>query len=57
MDSKQRIVAPHDGFLERKWKILMVVTFSALALLGVIAASAAPPSQSSLDAEIAPSHN
>ena len=57
MDSKQCIVATYDGLLERKSKILMVVTFGALALLGVIAASAAPPSQSSLDAEIAPSHN
>jgi len=40
---KQCIVAACDGFLERKSKILMVATFGALALLGVIAASAAPP--------------
>jgi len=30
MDSKQCIVAAHDGFLERKSKILMVATFGAL---------------------------
>ena len=38
MDSKQRIVAARDGFLERKSKIIMVATFGALASLGVIAA-------------------
>src|SRR6516164_7912053 len=52
MDSKQCIVATYDGLLERKSKILMVATFGALALLGVIVASAAPPSQSGSDAEI-----
>src|SRR5215471_6757389 len=52
MDSKQYFVAARDGFLERKSKILMVATFGAVALLGVIVAFAAPPSQSGSDAEI-----
>jgi mono/diheme cytochrome c family protein len=52
MDSKRCIVAARSGFLVRKSKVLIVVTFSAVALLGVIVASAAPPSQSGSDAEI-----
>jgi len=49
MDSKRRVVAARGGFLERKSKVLIVVTIGAMALLGVIVASAAPPSS---DAEI-----
>jgi hypothetical protein len=52
MDSKRCIVAARSGFLVRKSKVLIVVTFSAVALLGVIVAFAAPPSQSGSDAEI-----
>ena len=52
MDSKRRIIAARSGFLERKSKVLIVVTFGAVALAGVIVASAAPPSQSGSDAEI-----
>ena len=50
MDSKQCIVATYDGLLERKSKVLVIATFGAVALLGV--ASAAPPSQNGIDAEI-----
>src|SRR5215472_2775613 len=51
MDSKRRVAA-HSSFLERKSKVLALVTSGAAALLGVIVASAAPPSQSGSDAEI-----
>ena len=51
MDSKRRIAA-RSSFLERKSKVLALVTSGAAALLGVIVASAAPPSQSGSDAEI-----
>jgi hypothetical protein len=40
------------GFLKRKSKGLIVATFGAVGILGVIVASAAPPSRSSSDAEI-----
>ena len=52
MDSKRWVVAARSGFLERNSKNLIVTTFGAVASLGVIVASAAPPSQSSLDAQI-----
>jgi hypothetical protein len=52
MDSKRRIGAACSGLLERKPKVLIVATFGAVASLGVIVASAAPPSQSGSDAEI-----
>jgi len=51
MDSKRRIAA-HSSFLKRKSKVLALVTSGVAALLGVIVASAAPPSQSGSDAEI-----
>jgi hypothetical protein len=40
------------GFLKRKSKGLIVATIGAVGILGVIVASAAPPSQSGFDAEI-----
>ena len=52
MDSKGCVLAARSGFVERKWKVLIVVTFGAVALLGAIVASAAPPSQSGSDAKI-----
>jgi hypothetical protein len=52
MDSKRYIVAACSGLLERKPKVLIVAMFGAVALLGVIVASAAPPSQSGLDTQI-----
>jgi hypothetical protein len=52
MDSKRSIVASCSGFMERKWKVLALATLGAVALLGVIVASAAPPSQSGLDTQI-----
>jgi len=52
MDSKGCVLAARSGFVERKWKVLIIVTFGAVALLGAIVASAAPPSQNNIDAEI-----
>jgi hypothetical protein len=52
MDSKQDIVASCSELLKRKSKVLIIVTFGAVALLGAIVASAAPPSQSGSDADI-----
>jgi mono/diheme cytochrome c family protein len=52
MDSKQDIVAARSGLLERKSKVLALATLGTVALLGVIVASAAPPSQNGFDAEI-----
>jgi hypothetical protein len=51
MKSKRSIVATRSAFLPRKSKLLKA-TFGVVALLGVVVASAAPPSQSDLDAEI-----
>ena len=52
MDSKRCVIAARSGFVERKWKVLIVATFGTATLLGVIVASAAPPSQSGSNAEI-----
>ena len=52
MDSKQDIVAARSGLLERKSKVLALATLGAVALLGAIVASAAPPAQNGFDAEI-----
>ena len=52
MDSKRCIIAPRSGLVERKSKVPIVMAFGTAALLGVIAASAAPPSESDIDAEI-----
>ena len=52
MDSKCCVLAARSGSVERKWKVLIVMTFGAVALLGAIVASAAPPSQNNIDAEI-----
>ena len=52
MDSKRYIVAACGGLLERKPKVFVGATFCAVASLGVIVASAAPPSRSGSDAEI-----
>jgi hypothetical protein len=52
MGSKRWIIAASSGLLERKSKVLIVATFSAVALLGAIVATAAPPSPSDFDAEI-----
>src|SRR6516164_1894261 len=52
MDSKGCVLAARSGSVERKWKVLIIVTFGAVALLGAIVASAAPPSQNGIDAEI-----
>jgi hypothetical protein len=50
MDPKQNIVAACSYLMERKSKVLVIAAFGAVALLGV--ASAAPPSQNGIDAEI-----
>ena len=52
MDSNRSVIAARSGFVERKWKVLIVATFGTATLLGVIVASAAPPSQSGSNAEI-----
>ena len=52
MDSKGCVLAARSGSVERKWKVLIVMTFGAVALLGAIVASAAPPSRNGIDAEI-----
>src|SRR5262249_52285356 len=52
MDSKGGVLAACSGFLERKWKVRIIVTFGAVASLSAIVASAAPPSQNNIDAEI-----
>jgi hypothetical protein len=52
MDSKGCVLAARSGFVERKWKVLIIVTLGAVALLGTAVASGAPPSQNGIDAEI-----